>query len=259
MECNQMREMISAYVDGELDAAQRKEAERHLVNCAGCSQVFQSISALTTAMRDDTLLYNVPGALRKKIESLVNKAADPSGHAKPRPSRFVHPIRYIAISAAAALAVAAGITTYFVWPTAQQRIEKEAVQDHQRSLTANHLIDFASSDPQAVVHWLASKLSFTPLAPNSLPAGYTLVGGRVDALAGQRVAVLVYRSGSQTSNVFQYPLSGAAAGASTHSINGLGVSSWQGGGMNFDVVSDGGPAQAQQISGLFISQGCGER
>lgn len=33
MECDQMRELISAYADGELEAKECAEAERHLGDC----------------------------------------------------------------------------------------------------------------------------------------------------------------------------------------------------------------------------------
>ena len=87
MECNQLRELITAYADGELDPQQRVEAERHLGQCPQCSQALKNISTLKTALRADALLFNVPGALRKKLETIVNKAADPPADTKPKPSR----------------------------------------------------------------------------------------------------------------------------------------------------------------------------
>ena len=112
MECNQMRELISAYADGELDAQQRAQAERHLGDCTECSRALEDISAMKTAMRNDVLLFNVPGALRKKIESMVAKAADPPAHAKPKTSRPILQLKHVLVATAAGLALAAGITGY---------------------------------------------------------------------------------------------------------------------------------------------------
>jgi len=259
MECNQMRELISAYADGELDADQRGEAERHLGNCPECSRALQNVSALKTAMRADALLYNVPGALGKKIDTMVRKAADPTAGLKGKPSRPLLQLKHILIATAAAVILAAGITGYRMWPSTRQRIEAAAVQDHKQSLAANHLVDVSSSDPQTVLHWLSKRLSFSPIAPNQLPAGYTLAGGRVDTLNGRQVAVLVYRNGSQISSLFQWPSSDAISPGTADAIQGLGAAAWNAGGMNFCVVSDEGAAEAGVISNMFISQGCGPR
>lgn len=260
MQCDQMRELISAYADGELDAGQRREADRHLGDCSSCAQALQAITALKAAMRDQGLLYNVPGALRKKIETIVSKAADPAAHAKPKISRSILRMKYVVMASAAAVILAAGTTAVLhFWPSEQARIENEAIQDRQRSLVANHLVDMTSSDPQAALHWLSTQVNFTPVAPGRLPAGYALVGARVDMLDGRRAAVLVYRKGSMTSNLFQYPVAGAPIAGPSHESQGLGVDSWQGGGIGFVIVSDGGPDQASQISNMLISQGCGER
>jgi anti-sigma factor RsiW len=260
MECDQMQELISAYSDGELDASQRGEAERHLATCADCTRALESLSALKTALGNETLLFNVPGALHKRIDALVNKAADPAAGVKPKPSRPILQLKWIAITMAAGLALAAGIAGYFaMWPTERQRIAADAVQDHRRSLLANHLVDIASSDPPTVLHWFGSQLSFAPMAPNQVPTGYVLVGGRVDILDSRRVAVLVYRNGSQISNIFQWPSSGEISPGSVNTIQGLGVASWNIAGMNFYAVSDGGASLAAAISNTFMADGCSTR
>ena len=151
MECSQILQLISAYADGELDAQQRTEAERHLSDCPGCSQSLKTISALKAAMRNDVLLFNVPGALKKKIETMVAKAADPPAGAKAKPSRPILQLKHVLIATAACLAVAAGITGYLLWPSARQRIEAQAVQDFKQSQSGNPVVEVASSDSPTVL------------------------------------------------------------------------------------------------------------
>src|SRR5580658_1848203 len=107
MECDQMRELISAYADGELEAKERAEAERHLGDCAECSRSLKTISALKVAMRNDVLLFNVPGALKKKIETMVAKAGDPPAGVRAKPSRAIFQLKHVLIATAAGLALAA--------------------------------------------------------------------------------------------------------------------------------------------------------
>jgi anti-sigma factor RsiW len=259
MECNQMRELISAYADGELDAKERAEAERHLGGCAECSRSLETISALKAAMRDDVLLFNVPGALKKKIETMVAKAADPPTGAKGKPSRPILQLKHVIFATAACLALAAGITGYLMWPSARQKIEAQAVGDFKQSMSGNPVVGIVSSDPPTVLRWLGTRLSFSPVTPNRLPVGYALAGGRVDSIEGRNVAVLVYRNGSGTSDLFQWP-SGSAVGPGTaDAIQGLGAMAWNAAGMNFCVVSDEGVAAVNEMSSMVISQGCGLR
>ncbi len=259
MECDQMRELISAYADGELEAKERAEAERHLGDCAECSQSLKTISALKAAMRNDVLLFNVPGALKKKIETIVAKAADPPAGVRAKPSRPILQLKHVLVATAAGLALAAGITGYLVWPSARQKIEAQAVGDYKQSLSSNPGVEIVSSDPPTVLRWLSTRLSFSPVAPNRLPVGYTLAGGRVDSIEGVKVAVLVYRKGSGTSNLFQWPAGNAVGPGSADTIQGLGAMAWNAAGMNFCIVSDGGVGAVNEMSSLVISDGCGPR
>jgi anti-sigma factor RsiW len=259
MECNQMRELITAYSDGELDAQQRAEAERHLGDCAECSQSLKTISALKAAMRDDVLLFNVPGTLRKKIETMVAKAADPAADLKAKPSRPILQLKHVLMATAAGLALAAGITGYLMWPSERQKVEAQAVQDYKQSLSGNPVVQVVSSDPPTVLRWLSTRLSFSPVTPNQLPMGYALAGGRVDKIEGRNVAVLVYRKGSGTSNLFQWPSGSAVGSGSADNIQGLGATAWSAAGMNFCIVSDGGAPAVNEMSSLVISEGCGPR
>jgi anti-sigma factor RsiW len=256
MECNQMRELISAYADNELDAQQRAEAERHLGDCGECAQSLKNIQTLKTAMRNDVLLFNVPIALRKKIDSMVAKAVDPPTGQQPRAPRRVFHIKHFIIATAAAVAVAASITAYVVWPTARQRIETQAVREYNQSLPGESSVGFPSTDPKTVSHWLSTQLNFAPVMANQLPASYTLAGGRIDMLDGRKVAVLVYRSGLQTSNLFQWPSTNSLGPASVDTIAGRGVTAWNAGGMTFAIVSDAGTGAIQQISAQIMAQGC---
>ncbi|NYE58407.1 DUF4349 domain-containing protein [Carboxydothermus ferrireducens] len=40
MECNEVRELLSAYIDGEVTAEEKKQVERHLQSCAGCREAY---------------------------------------------------------------------------------------------------------------------------------------------------------------------------------------------------------------------------
>jgi len=256
MDCKQVINLISAYADGELDSTQRADAEKHIGQCAECGKALESINALKGAMRNDGLVFNAPGSLAKRVSSLLDKAIDPTG-AKPgaRVSRFLQP-KWIAL-AASVLVVSGIVSSYLALrPSAQQRMEAQAVARYQQSIQSNHVVDFASSDPKAVRSWLTGKLSFTPLVPNQPMAGYTLAGARIEKLEEQSVAAVVYRSGSHIAEIFQWPETGEMSSSAGHAPGGLNVSSWGASGWGFVAVSDDSGPPTAGVSDIFTVDGC---
>ena len=257
MDCKEAMDLISAYSDGELDAPQRAQAERHIAQCPHCGQVLQSINALKAAMLTDGLKFNAPGALLKRVNSLLDKAVDPSA-AKPaaRAGKFLRP-RWIAFAAGLTGAAAILALVLLLLPTQRQRVETDAVARYQQSAQQGGALDVASSDPKTVFAWFTGKLNFAPFPPTAPPTGYTLAGGRIDHFAGMTVATLIYRNGSRLSQVSEWPAPGASSGKTSRSTGGLNVSSWNSSGWGFVAVSDDSGPPLEQLPNLFIAPGCG--
>jgi anti-sigma factor RsiW len=252
-----MQERITAYADGELDATQRQATEKHLAECERCAGVLASLTAMKSAMRADALLFNAPGALIKQIDSLIDKAAaDPT--IKPDPARPRIRTKWWPIGIAAAVILAGGIAAYFAFiPSAQQRLEAEAAQDHQQAVAAHHLVDTTTSDPQQLAQWFTAKGCFVPAIPIRMPVNMVLVGGRLDHLNGHPVATLVFRNGATVADVFQWPSNAPPSAATASTIGGASVASWNTGTSGFAIVSTAAPAGLQDFVQLFITDGCG--
>ena len=52
MDHEQIRELISPYLDGELDLLTARETEQHLRNCADCRGVERALRALRDALEE---------------------------------------------------------------------------------------------------------------------------------------------------------------------------------------------------------------
>ena len=78
----------------------------------------------------------------------------------------------------------------------------EVASDHIRSLIGTHLIDVESSDQHSVKPWFAGKVDFSPPVRDFVDQGFNLVGGRLDCVRGNNVAVLVYRSKNHYVSLF---------------------------------------------------------
>lgn len=68
------REMISAYLDGELDDAQREEVRAHLENCAECQTYLAELTALRGAL-GDMEEYDAPEGFAESVLARLHEDA----------------------------------------------------------------------------------------------------------------------------------------------------------------------------------------
>jgi anti-sigma factor RsiW len=247
-------QLISAYADGELDPRRRADAEQHLRTCPNCARALENLSALKAAVGQESLFHRTPDSLHSAILQMVDEAANEPTAAPPHTRQW----RWAAGVIATVVLIGIGIGAYsLMTPLKQKRLATDAVWDHKRSLLADHLVDVASSDPKKVSGWLSGKLGFAPWVPDQPPAGYLLLGARVDILDGREVAALVYRGDGHVINVFEWPPSpGAAAVQLNYQIQGFSVELWNNPAWNFCTVSDAGAASVQSLTNMFVIEGC---
>ena len=110
---------------------------------------------------------------------------------------------------------------------------------HVRSLLPGHLIDVESSDRHTVKPWFAGHADVSPVVADFPEAGYRLLGGRVDYIANQRVAVLIYRHGAHVINVFSWVAAGDALRVPMTRA-GYRMVFWQAGDLQYCAISDTG-------------------
>ena len=202
MSCELTRTVLHGYLDGELDATGAAEFERHLESCRECATALGAEESLRSLLQRSGLYENAPVALRKKIRADLDAATASSA------ARGIPAWRWLA--AAAALLIVATVS-WFAWPRFQNSAASapftaaEIIDAHVRSLQPGHLIDVASTDQHTVKPWFDGKLAFVPPVKDYADEGFPLVGGRLDVLAGQNVAALVYSRRKHLINVFVLP------------------------------------------------------
>jgi mycothiol system anti-sigma-R factor len=200
--CEYPRTTLHGYLDGELDATRSAEFERHLESCRECANSLAAEESLRLSLQHAGLYEHAPAALRKKIRADLHAAV--SGARAPRIAVW----RWAAV--AAAILLVAGVSWY-VWPrsgttaAAAPFTAAEMIDAHIRSLQPGHLTDVASTDQHTVKPWFNGKLDYAPPVRDFSDEGFSLIGGRLDALAGRNVAVLVYARRKHIINVFVLP------------------------------------------------------
>jgi anti-sigma factor RsiW len=89
--------------------------------------------------------------------------------------------------------------------TSRQALDRELLSSHLRALAAASPVDVVSTDRHTVKPWFAGKIGQSPPVLDLAADGFPLVGGRIDYVASQRVAVLVYGHGRHLIDVFLLP------------------------------------------------------
>jgi mycothiol system anti-sigma-R factor len=211
MDCREVMERLSPFLDDELDPVTSREVSRHLASCASCTAALERQRKLSASLRGELEYHRAPDLLRARVMRDLRAGARPEA-AVSRPA--TSPWRWMS-AAAAVIVVAAGTWLLASLPRerADAMIAREAVSGHVRSLMASHLTDVASTDQHTVKPWFAGKLDFSPPVTDFAAAGYPLIGGRLDYLQGRPVAALVYLRHQHTINVFVWPEAGTREGA----------------------------------------------
>src|SRR5438477_1394500 len=80
MTCDEVRQLLDAHVDGELDAVTSLGVQQHLDACAGCSATVASLSAVGQSMQQSQkLYYRAPASLAPRIERVSHVNSSGSG------------------------------------------------------------------------------------------------------------------------------------------------------------------------------------
>lgn len=245
--CPDRAEMLHAYFDGELDAANARAFETHLKTCPDCSEAIGDLQALRDRFADPALASRAPEALRARIEAMVEPAAP-----RPRRPRLAAALPWGLSGAFAAIAATFAAVT--VVPTTVA-LEDQLVADHVRSTLGVRLVDVETSDRHTVKPWFNGKVDFAPPVVDLADAGYPLVGGRLDYVDRHVVAALVYRRNKHVINVFVWPqdqrLRWPAVGGDHQ---GYGVVHWTEAGLQFWAVSDVDHGDLEAFGRLFAAR-----
>jgi anti-sigma factor RsiW len=209
---------LGAYLDGALDAQASVELEREMAQSPALRASFDRMRELSAAVRTKAEYY--PSPARHKTYIVEKK-------------------RWLFLAPAFALVsiLFFGLGVFLAQPGEEETLSNEIVASHVRATLANRLVDVVSSDQHTVKPWLSARLPFSPTLADLSSDGFALNGARLDYIASQPVAVLVYQRRQHVIDVFVWP-SARDSAKSGYARDGFNVQHFARGGMRYWIVSD---------------------
>src|SRR3954468_2193742 len=78
MSCKENKNLLHAYVDGELDSAGSLSVESHIQRCESCLAEVASLRALASAIEHGALRFKAPKRLKTNVQTAIGVAAKPA-------------------------------------------------------------------------------------------------------------------------------------------------------------------------------------
>ncbi|HET7456106.1 MAG TPA: anti-sigma factor [Gemmatimonadaceae bacterium] len=257
-DCEETRERLSAYVDGELPPDEAAAVAEHLTSCAACAREYDAVLQTVRTLREGLVRHRAPDVLRARVRAALRDEPPSATTASAPVARGRSWTRWRApVAAALAIAVASSGLTMLAarddHPSAAPTVAEEVLASHIRSLMPEHLTDVRSTDQHNVKPWFNGRLDFSPAVARLDDAGFPLLGGRVDYVHGRPVAVVVYGRRQHVINVFSWPADSEhdAPAPAPESRHGYNMLRWRSGGVEYWVASDLNAAELRQFASLL--------
>jgi anti-sigma factor RsiW len=229
MTCRETKNLLNAYVDGELDSAGSLGVEKHVQGCASCLTDAENLHALALAIENGGLRFTASQRLKTNVQAALREA-------NPAPTRSIFNWRWGSAVAAAVLIVV--VSMQWLKPS-QETLMNEIVSSHVRSMMANHITDVASSDRHTVKPWFSGKLDYSPPVKDLTDQGFRLLGGRLDYVDSRPVAALVYQRSQHLINLFVWPSNNIVTKQEDQlTRQGYNLIHWTQSGMSYWLVSE---------------------
>ena len=212
---------------------------------------------LSELLRTQATRHRAPESLRQQLLSQLAEPAEP--RAKPSSlvttwlSRWATPHwgwRSASVGFAVGVLCAVLLQPMLSTQLASPSLDTELVNDHVQALQNDSLVAVISTDRHTVKPWFQGQLDYAPPVYDFAEQGFTLLGGRVQQLQGQTVAVLSYRHKLHSLDLFVWPAS-TPADMKARQVRGFELLRWADAAMQYGAVSDMDRAELQRFAQLW--------
>lgn len=250
MSCENWRDKLDAYVDGELPAADAAPLSSHLRQCAACAAAALERVQMKRSVALAAKRYEPSPQLRARIAEL---SATKSRHGIGKQWNV------LLIPVLALLLITLGVKWYVGRETAHRdRLSGELADLHVTALASATPVDVISTDRHTVKPWFEGKIPFTFNLPELQGTEFTLVGGKVTYLAQTPGAQLIYQLRKHRISVFIFQDQGEAtamASSTPHGMVSFNEANWTQNGLRYFVVGDVSATDIEALCRLLKNAG----
>jgi anti-sigma factor RsiW len=238
--CHEIGRLIDAYLDDELGPEEGARVAAHIEQCAACRRRLNEREALGRLIRT-VPHYQASERLRRTVTTTRDRVGVPR--------------RAIAWAAAAVVIISVGsLAGARAWQVSQATsATADAMVGRHVNAMATQLIAVRSSDQHTVKPWFQGKLDFSPPVWDLGAAGFPLLGGRVETVAGRPVAALAYQRRLHVISVMIWPADDHTSLNDARTIRGFRERHWVHDGMSIWAVSDVSDDDLSEFTRLFRS------
>jgi anti-sigma factor (TIGR02949 family) len=254
MTCAELETFLYPYLDGEFDAHEQLEFERHLAGCPACAQKMHSEMGFLGVMRRTSQVAataKAPDSLRENIQGGLHRER----HRAVMTSWFK-----LSAAAAVALVAASGTYYYSYRPLSRVAFIDEAARQHAKGWP----MEIQQPSPELFEAWFADKLSHRVAVPQ-LPNA-TVAGARLSNVHDKEAAYISYNAVSYAGSpprrigLFVFDDTKGEVAASPlpslelDSSHGYNVALWRDRDIVYELVTDLDEADIRQmLSGASLS------
>jgi anti-sigma factor RsiW len=244
MSCEQAREAMHRYLDGELPGYEVAGLESHLLECSACREEHGRWQDVVDAVRGAKEAYRAAPESESRVRELLEEAE--------RRERLWRWARAAAIAILLGGGLAGWLTGWFGREGESFRVY--AAESHLRYARGRLNLDARSDDPAVLSAWLEDNLPFhleVPAYPEAAPGdnAYGLVGARLLRHDDDDVALLSYTMRDKPVSLLvasaegREPVGGeiyrsGAIDFHFYSVDGLRLIGWVDNGLSYVIVSD---------------------
>jgi anti-sigma factor RsiW len=248
MICDEMKPLLNARMDDEIDPIQRAALDAHVETCSSCATELEELQSVRHAIRGELPYYKAPLDLRNRVRFALRGSEYLDTNARRTDWRV-----WGAVAAGVVLCALATAPFLINERNQRQLVAEEFLSAHERALVGRS-VDVVSSDQHTVKPWFNGKLPFSPPVTDLRAEGFPLEGGRVDYAGDRAVAALVYSRRLHRIDVFVWPSAGQKAPPARFERNGYNEMSWEKDNFLFTAVSDLNNVELAAFAGLLQSQ-----
>jgi anti-sigma factor RsiW len=244
MPCEQWRDQLDTYLDGELTSDQTRSLDGHLRSCTACAAEALARVQVKRAVKSAGMAFAVSPQFRAKIHSTI----------APKPKPGWRRGWLLVTVALGVVTVAALFTSY---RDRQNLIQEQFISEiadlHVSTLASANPVDVVSTDRHTVKPWFQGKIPFTFNLPELQNTDFTLLGGRVVYLGQVPGAELIYQIRKHNVSVFIFPSNLIRSGelSETGKAHSFNLASWSEDGLQYFVVGDTSLDDIQKLAALL--------